>query len=160
MNKRCLLVDTCNLLHRIPRFKDHMPAGIDLAAERLLAELRPLHDLEHWEIHLVVDGKGSRLEQQFMDKLRTLSLSYAPAHMTADTVIESWLLRLGPDWQVRVASEDLSIFRSAVAAKAEPLSANELFQWLDRVLARFRGRQPLDNLQGDASFGNKLEGLS
>jgi len=160
MNKRCLLVDTCNLLHRVPRLKDHMAAGIDLAAELLLAELRPLHDLEKWELHLVVDGKGSRMEQQFIDKLRTLSLIYAPAHSTADTVIESWLLRLGPDWQVRVASEDLSIFRAAVANNAEPLSASELFQWLDRVLVRFRSRQSSSLKNRDNSFGNKLEGLS
>lgn len=155
-----ILVDACNLLHRIPSFRARMGAGVDVLAHQLLDQLRPLHDLEHWELHLVVDGKGAHLEQTFFDQARTLSLIFAPAGQSADTVIESWLLRLGPGWRVRVASEDRAICHSALAHGAEPTSASELLDWVDRVRQRYARAQANQLRKSDDSFGNRLEGLS
>ena len=129
--KQLILVDTCNLLHGMPAFRTRLHEGMDSLAEQLMDQLRPLHDLEHWELHLVVDGKGPRLDQQFVDDLRTLSIIFSPDDQSADTVIESWLMRLGPGWSVRVVSGDRAISHSALACKAEPssLSPDALGQW-------------------------------
>jgi len=157
--KRLLLVDACNLLHRIPELAGRMHQGVDAAAEQLLQLLRPLHDLGQWELHLVVDGCGPRAEQQFHDPARTLSILYAPAHASADTLIETWLLRLGPDWQVRVASEDHAIARAALAHGAESLSARQLLDWLRATTQRFQRQQQHPPPSPRPPFGNPLAGL-
>ena len=157
--KRLLLVDACNLLNRIPAYRERLDEGIDQLAEQLLAELRPLHDLDHWEMHLVVDGKGSRLEQQFQGDVRTLSIVYSPTGVQADTVIESWLMKLDSGWDVRVASEDRAIVHSAISHKAEPLSAENLLNWITQVQKRFSDHQA-KSLQNDSKgFGLSLDGL-
>ena len=160
MNKRCLLVDACNLIHRIHSLAGLMSGGMDLAVEAFLTQLRPLHDDDNGELHLVVDGKGPRMEQHFVDQLRTLSIIYAPGHLSADSIIESWLLRLGKDWEVRVASGDRSIVHSAIANDAEPLSASQLLEWLDRVNNRSRQQINKSHPPRLNSLENKLEGLS
>ena len=157
--KQVLLIDVCNLLHRIPAYRRRLSEGMDVLAEQLLGRLRPLHDLEHWELHLIVDGKGDRMEQQFPGPLRTLSIMYSPLHQQADTIIEHWLIHLGPDWRVSVASEDRAILHTALAHGAETLSARNLLDWVDRVQERYGRAQAARLKNSDHSFGNRLEGL-
>ncbi len=157
--KRLILVDVCNLLNRIPEYRQRLHEGVDILAEQLLAELRPLHDLEHWELHLVVDGKGPKLEQQFQGKLNTLSIVYSPGDVQADTIIESWLIRLDSSWDIRVASEDRAIVHSAIAHKAEPVSAKILFEWVDRVQKRFDQHMAPKLKNTSKGFGLSLDGL-
>lgn len=157
--KRLLLVDVCNLLNRLPGYRQRLHEGIDQLSEQLLAELQPLHDLEHWELHLVVDGKGSKIDQQFHGGLKTLSILFSPSGVQADTIIESWLMKLDSGWEVRVASEDRAIIHSAISHHAEPMSASQLLEWLAQVQSRFR--QQSDPSQGNTQkgFGLSLDGL-
>jgi len=156
--KQLILVDTCNLLHGMPTFRSRLHEGMDSFAEQLMDQLRPLHDLEHWELHLVVDGKGPRLDQQFVDDLRTLSIIFSADDQSADTVIDSWLMRLGPGWTVRVVSNDRAIIHSAIAQGAEHLSPEALFQWIDRIQKRFSQQQLTKLKKSSSDFGNQLEG--
>ncbi len=133
---------------------------MDALAEQLLQVLRPLHDLAHWELHLVVDGKGPRLEQQFVGQERTLSLVYSPSGTTADSIIERWLLRLDQDWSVRVASEDAAVRRAALANRADVLSAQELLHWALREQTRFSQSRDRSSVKKNKPFGNQLEGLT
>jgi predicted RNA-binding protein with PIN domain len=154
-----ILVDSCNLIHRIPSYRVRLAEGVDVLSRQLLDELRLLHDLEHWELHLVVDGKGERLEQVLVDGMAGLSIIFTASGQTADTVIESWLLRLDDAWTVRVATEDRTIRHTALAQGAEPLSASELMDWVGRVRQRFQRAQQRQLRDSDSDFGNRLEGL-
>lgn len=157
--KRLILVDVCNIVHRLPGYAAPSGTGMDALAERLLEHLRPLHDAAHWELHLVVDGKGPRLEQHFADDQRTLSILYAPGASSADAVIETWLLRLGKDWTVCVASEDGAVRRAALASGADVLSAGQICDWAQRVAGQQSSRLATGLRKNDDSFGNRLEGL-
>lgn len=156
---RLILVDACNILHRLPAYRERLAEGVDLLAMQLLNEIRPLHDLEHWELHLVVDGSGQSLDQQFQDDLKTLSILFSPAGLSADSIIEKWVLRLGPDWSVSVASEDRAVCHAALANNAEILSADDLIQWAQRASNRFRNQLPKQSDSNHKPFGNLLEGL-
>jgi predicted RNA-binding protein with PIN domain len=157
--KRLILVDVCNILHRLPEYRERLGEGVDVLAMQLMTDLRPLHDLEHWELHLVVDGAGQRIDQQFQEDLKTLSILFSPAHLSADSIIEKWLLRLGKDWSVSVASEDRAVCYAALANDAEILSAADLIQWVQRSLSRFRNKQPPQADSSHKPFGNLLDGL-
>ena len=157
--KRLILVDACNLLHCLPAYRKRFKEGADVLAAQLLNELKPLHDMEEWELHVVVDGKGPTLDQQFLDDSRTLSLIFSPAGQSADMVIETWLLKLGPEWTVRVATEDRAILHTALSRGAETFSASELIHWVERVQARFNARQSNLTKDPSARFGNTLDGL-
>jgi len=157
--KQLILVDACNFLHRIPAWRDRLSQGVDLLAAELLTALRPLHDLEHWELHLIVDGRGSAMRQEFIDRTRTLSLLWCAAHQSADTVIESWIMRLNQEWKIVVATEDRAIAHTAISHGAEVLNAAALMDWVDRVLSRYKRNQQSRQQQSDKSFGNRLEGL-
>lgn len=156
---RLILVDVCNILHRLPSYRERLNEGVDVLAMQLMNELRPLHDLEHWELHLVVDGAGEGIDQQFQDNLKTLSILFSPANLSADSIIEKWLLNLGPDWSVSVASEDRAVCHAALANQAEILSADALMQWAQRSLDRFRQKQSNPADSSHKPFGNLLEGL-
>lgn len=158
--KRLILVDVCNVAHAVSTYRNRIGEGWDTLAGELLDFLAPLHDLEAWEIHLVVDGQGSRLDQQFPTDSRTLSIIYSPSGQSADTIIESWLLRLDPGWQLRVATGDRAIIHSALGKGAEVFSPTELMEWVTRV--RERESRRLETLRKKSSndFGNRLEGLS
>jgi len=157
--KRLILVDACNLFHRLPGYRDRLAQGMDLLADQLLGQIRCLHDLEHWELHLIIDGKGSRLEQLFPDANRTLSLVFSASGQSADTIIETWLLRLGQDWSVKVASEDRAVAHSAMAYGADVLKAQDLMDWAGRVRQRFANTNQRLNKNSISKFGNRLEGL-
>ena len=154
-----ILVDTCNLIHRIPAYRQRLDQGVDVLANQLLDELRPLHDLEHWALHLVVDGSGKRLEQVLPGNSSDLSILFTAAGQSADAVIESWLLRLDQARTVRVVSEDRAIRHTALAQGAEIISASELLDWAARVRQRFQRAQALQLRKSNADFGNRLEGL-
>jgi predicted RNA-binding protein with PIN domain len=158
---KCLiLVDVCNFLHRLPDYRDRLDEGIDQLAEQLLQQIRCLHDLEHRELHLIIDGKGQRLEQQFPEDSKTLSLVYSASGQSADTIIETWLLRLGKDWSVTVASEDRGIMNAAMAHGADILSADQLLDWANRVQLRQSRASHIRSQNSSANFENRLEGLS
>jgi predicted RNA-binding protein with PIN domain len=158
--KQLILIDACNVLHDLPEFKDRLHEGMDSLAHELLGLLQPLHDLENWELHVVVDGKGPRIDQQHRDPSGTLSVLFSPEGQTADTLIESWLIRLGPEWKVRIVTGDRAILRTAIAQKAETYSTTELFHWLDRVQKRYARQQDQSLKKSSSEFGNRLEGLS
>ncbi|MEX0331649.1 MAG: NYN domain-containing protein [Puniceicoccaceae bacterium] len=157
--KQLILVDACNVLHATAPYKERLSEGMDQLGEELLERLRPLHDIDQWELHLVIDGKGSRLEQQFIDRTRTLSLVFSPSGQQADTIIEAWLIRLGPDWRIKVVTNDRAITHTALAQGAEPLRPMDTLQWADEVRSRAtRDHKNQVNKPG-TEFGNRLEGL-
>jgi len=158
--KRLILVDACNLIHRLPTFRGQLSEGMDVLAEQLMQQIRILHDLEHWELHVIVDGRGEKMDQQFPGDTRTLSVIYSAAGQTADTIIETWLMRLGKGWEVKVASGDRAVAHSAIAHGADSMTADQLMDWSERVQSRF-SRGNMSSLRKSSSeFGNRLEGLS
>lgn len=158
--KRLILVDACNLVHQLPAYRDRLSEGMDVLAEQLLQEVRVLHDLENWEIHMIVDGKGEKLEQQFLDDSKTLSVTYSAVDQTADTIIETWLIRLSSGWEVKVASSDRAVAHSALSQGADPVSAQQLLDWAERVHSRFSRCNQAALRKSSSEFGNRLEGLS
>lgn len=157
--KSLILVDTCNCLHRLPAYRERLHQGFDQLAEQLLQQTRCLHDSANWELHFIIDGNRSTLNQQFVDGLKTLSLLFAPRDRSADSVIESWLLRMPPDWSVKVVSEDRAVCRCAASHNADSLSASQFVDWADRVRSRAARALSPPSSGIDEKFGNRLEGL-
>lgn len=153
---RLLLVDACNMLMRMKPYRVLVrTAGIEAGIERLLEAVRNLHDAEGIETHFVVDGRGPALTQKFPGAAKTLSIIHSPEHQTADTVIEGWLMRLGGDWEVTVATEDRAVAHTAIAHGAEAIRGEALLQWAERSaagLARAQGKPSQTE-----PFGNSLE---
>lgn len=150
-----ILVDACNVLHALPAFRPRSPDEVERRAAQLLERLRPLHDSEGWELHLVVDGRGPALNQHFPTDDRTLSLIFSPSNRSADSIIEAWLLRIPRGWRVCVASADRAVRHSALSVGAEILSPEDLLGWADRVAQRMSRRIAIPK----KPFGNSFDEL-
>jgi predicted RNA-binding protein with PIN domain len=153
---RLLLIDACNILFRLGSHRDLLlQQGLPFALERLVEEVRSLHDTDGIETHFIVDGKGASLDQVFPGPLKTFSILYSPRHHTADTIIETWLMRLGKEWCTTVASEDRAVAHTAISHGADVLTGEALLQWAARSAQR-----PVRSKSGSsnhARFGISLE---
>lgn len=129
--------------------------GLEVATEHLLEQVRVLHDSEGFEVHLVVDGEGSGLRQSPAPGCTRLSVIHTPHGMTADALIESWLMRLKEGWAITVASEDRIIQNTAISHEAHVVTAEQLLLWVDRVARRVQ--RSIRQTNSQTSFPNSLE---
>lgn len=151
-----LLIDTCNVLHADPALRRLMNCdGLDVATQHLLEQVRVLHDREGFELHLVVDGEGPGLRQSPVPGSTRLSVIHTPHGMTADALIESWLMRLKEGWNITVASEDRIIQNTATSHGADVLTAEQLLSWVDRVSSRLQ--RSIRQTNSQTTFSNSLE---
>ncbi len=131
-----LVVDGYNILHAWPQLKALMRRDLEAAADRLLEELRILHDFGGYDLILVFDGKGNQLSILHPDDTETLTVVYSPQGVTADAVIER-LLAKAPDtagWVV--ASADGALSQSALAYGARSLTPAALLSWCEELHQR------------------------
>lgn len=151
-----LLIDTCNVLHADRALRGLMNRdGLEVATQQLLEQVRVLHDSEGFELHLVVDGEGTGLRQSPVPGSTRLSVIHTPYGMTADALIESWLMRLKEGWTITVASEDRIIQNTAISHGAQVLTAEQLLQWVARVSSRLQ--RSIRQTNSQKSFSNSLE---
>lgn len=132
MNSPHIIVDALNIVHAWGLSTSQRGEDLAQLVERLLARVQVIHDEENCLLTLVVDGGGERLTLEHPTRQESLTIVYAPAHLTADAVIEQMALRAGPQGHVMVASRDLMVRESVAAAGATLLTPEALAAWVTR----------------------------
>lgn len=148
-----LLIDGYNLIHQLPELAALLVDSREAAVEALIRMARTIHDGEDILVTVVFDGSSRQLQVQTPCGRDSFSVVYAPAHLTADGVLEQMLARSKHPERFTVASRDNMIREVAAARGAFLLSGDQLSAWVDRCERGVReklGRRP------QASWGNRL----
>lgn len=134
-----LIVDGYNLAHAWKELRPLLRRRLDAAAERILQQLRPVHDFLGWELTIVFDGRGEQLTIAHPDPGDALlTVVYSASGQTADAVIERLLARAPSAENWRVASDDRALAQTALSYGAEPLSIAQTLDLLERVEGQAR----------------------
>lgn len=110
-----------------------MALNFESAIDQLFNEIRILHDSGCAEVHLIVDGKQTKLNQIFPENHSRLSIVYTPSELTADAVLERWIARLKREWSFKVYTDDLAIRQTALSYGGEAAGSKILFEDVQRL---------------------------
>lgn len=131
-----LLIDGYNVLHQWPEYRRLMKSGIVAAAERLIEDVRPIHDVDGARVTIVFDGRGNRVQVERPSGQVTFSVLYAPADVTADGLIEQLVARAKSPHDCTVVSRDNLVGESIRASGAVLMTVDWLFDWVSRCQGR------------------------
>ncbi|MDP0501640.1 MAG: NYN domain-containing protein [Verrucomicrobiota bacterium JB022] len=102
-----LLIDGYNLIHAWPELRQVLDVvGPEAAVQRLVDQVRVLHDGDQLRTSVVLDGKGSRVSIEHPGKQETFAVIYTPSGLTADAFIEQFAERVSDPENVIVATRD------------------------------------------------------
>lgn len=136
-----LLVDGYNIVHAWPELRTVLTReGREMARERLVAALRPIHDAEAIRVSVVFDGRGNDIAIERPGSENTFSLLFTPAGMTADDLIEQLVAGTQPVESAIVATGDLAERRTVEALGAAVYSPEQLADWVSRSAQRQTAR--------------------
>lgn len=131
-----LLIDGYNVIHQWPEYRRLMKSGIVSAAERLVEDVRPIHDIDSVRVTIVFDGQGNLVQVERPSAQLTFSVLYAPAELTADGLIEQIVARASAPHQCTVVSRDNLVGESIRASGAVLMTVDWLFDWVERCQRR------------------------
>lgn len=131
-----LLIDGYNVLHQWPQYRRLLKSGVAAAAERLIEEVRPIHDIDGVRVTIVFDGQGTQVQIERPSGQPTFSVLYAPAEVTADGLIEQLVARASAPQHCTVVSRDNLVGESIRASGAVLMTADWLFDWVERCQRR------------------------
>lgn len=131
---RHLIVDGYNMLHAWPTVKKQ--EKLHLQVDSFFNLLAHIHDTEEIRITLVLDGKGSDLSIERPTRQTTFSILYSPAHLSADNIIESILLKSKNASKITIATQDIGIKNVVESLGAFTINAQELKAWINRSKER------------------------
>lgn len=131
-----LLIDGYNVLHQWPEYRRLMKSGIVAAAERLIEDVRPIHDIDGVRVTIVFDGQGTQVQIERPSGQQTFSVLYAPAEVTADGLIEQLVARAALPHHCTVVSRDNLVGESIRASGAVLMTVDWLFDWVARCQGR------------------------
>lgn len=134
-----LLIDGYNVLHQWPEYRRLLKSGTVAAAERLVEDVRPIHDIDGVRVTLVFDGQGARVQIERPSGQQTFSVLYAPAEVTADGLIEQLVARATAPQHCTVVSRDNLVGESIRASGAVLMTVDWLFDWVERCRRRMDG---------------------
>lgn len=134
--EKYLLIDGSNILHAWPELRLLLRRERDVAREKLLQMVRVIHDAEQVRLTLVFDGRGSELAIEHPGDLKTFSLVFTPAGMTADDAIEQLVGKAADPAACIVATDDRAERQTIEATGAASISAEELLGWVTRTEQR------------------------
>lgn len=157
LKERYLLIDAYNVIHAIPRLRNHLASGPDAARDSLAESVRSIHDTEGVRTALVLDGRGERIEVEHPYGVNTFEYLYAPATLTADGAIEQMAARAGSDVEISVASEDRMVRESVRASGANTISAIELMDWAEACERRLAMDAARRRKQNETSWRNGID---
>lgn len=162
-----LLIDGYNVLHQWPEYRRLLKGGIVAAVERLIEDVRPIHDMDVVRVTLVFDGRGATVEVERPSGQPTFSVLYAPADVTADGLIEQLVARAADPKLCTVVSRDNLVGESIRASGAVLMTVDWLFDWVERCEKRLdgqvRARRSIDREQwkkGGSGIWDALDGGS
>lgn len=140
MDAQHLIVDGHNVIHAWADLRQFLGKHMDVAVARLTDAVRCIHDADGLQVTLVLDGKGTRLSLEHPDKRESFTVVYAPAGVTADTVIEQMLRRAGEATGFVVATRDNALGLSARVGGARCITPDELERWVTDAGRRMSSR--------------------
>ena len=136
---RHLLVDGYNVIHCLPDLKRHFREGVSAGCARLVAWVGVLHDVEGIRVTVVFDGRGDDIEIERPTEDLTYSVLYSPRGMSADDLIEQLVGASEKPDDFQVVTRDNLVRETVRALGAEPLSPEELRDWVARCEKRLAG---------------------
>lgn len=151
-----LLIDGYNVLHARPGGGRLLARSLEAALERLVQTVRPIHDFGGRRVTIVLDGRGREPEIHRPGAALTFSLLYAPAGVTADTVIEQLVHKAAQPATVAVVTADRALIRTVLAGGGQILSPSDL----EGLAASMAQRETIATRQireeVDQSWGNRI----
>lgn len=125
-----LLVDGYNVIHAWEELRGLLHQDSGMARDKLAEIVRVIHDIEGLRTTLVFDGQGKDIEIERPTEETTFSLLYAPAGMTADSLIEQMVRSSKSPKSVTVASRDNMVIETVLAQGANAISPDALADWV------------------------------
>ncbi len=125
-----LIVDGYSLIHRHPESRELLGRNRDLACQRITRLLDECAGLMAARTTIVFDGRGRAAQPAPHDG--PTEIIYAPAHLTADTVIERMVCNEADPARVRVVTSDRRERDTVTAAGAQAMSCGEFLDWAGR----------------------------
>ena len=123
-----LIVDGYSLLHSAPGFSKYIRAGMDIGRERVLQRVRlALPELAPSAV-VVFDGREGSLED-----LEQIQVVYAPAHKTADAVIERMVAEAPRPEQFLVVTADRAERDTVISFGAQVMSCAQFLEFTGRM---------------------------
>lgn len=123
-----LIVDGYSLLHSAPEFSKYIRAGMDIGRERVLQRVRlALPELASSAV-VVFDGREGSLED-----LEQIQVVYAPAHKTADAVIERMVAEAPRPEQLLVVTADRAERDTVTSFGAQVMSCAQFLEITGRM---------------------------
>ena len=148
-----LLVDGYNVLHAWGLLGKSRVRELDLARQRLVEDIRCIHDTEQCATTIVFDGSGERAARDSSGTDADFEIIFASSGKTADDIIESIVAKSGQPAACVVATADNLERETVLAAGASCISPDELRAWAERCRKRLARAQTTKSAR---AFGNKL----
>jgi hypothetical protein len=130
----------------------------DMAAGRLAERLRVLHDAEGYEVTVIFDGRGAKMETAPTQNPGELCVLYSPTGSSADALIEQIVYRAPDATLFTVASRDNMIRAAVMASGARTITPDELLEWVQKAERRQSQALRERTRKHDRGFGNRLFG--
>lgn len=124
-----LLVDGHSVIFGWPELTRLHARRQESAREELVRQLTAYQDRSGTRVVLVFDGRGARVSEQTEEG--GIQIFYAPAHTTADAVIERLCAKYGTTHQLTVATSDAMERQTAFSFGADSISVDTLREWLE-----------------------------
>lgn len=134
-NEIHLLIDGYNVIHDWPELRRLLLRNKDRGAEareRLVSEIRCLHDSEAIAATIIFDGKNAQTTLKPPSSDSSFTVIYAAAATSADGVIEGLVAKSKTPQNVTGVTQDRMIIETLHALGASVLSPEALKQWIIR----------------------------
>ncbi len=155
-----LLIDGYNVIHAWQELRLVLRDSVIAARERLLVEVRPIHDEDGYRVTVVFDGSGDKMEIERPGGGLEFSVVYAPKGLSADGVIEQIVCGSADPRRIVVVTGDRMIADAIVAAGAQVQSPDDLAAWVGRSMAEQRRRLEAQRRKTNSSWKNNVLGDS
>ena len=123
MNLDRLIIDGHNLLHKVPELARLQQDDPLAARHRLVRMIEPVAPQFAENTIVVFDGREAGADTALSSE--RFEVLFAPAHLTADTVIERLVQRVERPGRTLVVTSDLAEHRTVVSAGAQSMSCEE-----------------------------------
>lgn len=151
-----LLIDGYNVLHAWPQARARLRRGWEAARAPVVAAGRLIHDVEQARVSIVFDGSRPHAAREETAS-ETFQVLFAPAGLTADTVIERIVTRTPEATRCTVVTHDQLLAQTVLAAGGNHLTPEFLAQWVAQCEQRQSQQLQRRQRRSDADFGTRLD---
>lgn len=127
---KVLIVDGHSAIFSTPQLSENHLRDGRRARGELVRELTHFQDVSDYDVVVVFDGKGRRLDSVLRQK-NDILVMYSRANQTADAVIERIVAQHAEKFDVTVASNDRFVLDTISVFGAFPMSIRRMWELLD-----------------------------